>query len=78
MILFKDINKGDVLFEACYGTNIVFKVKTQPEKNGDQWTFVGELNHKEINFLQTEGCTHYGPDLYRLSKEDESAYVQSD
>ena len=33
MILFKDINKGDMLFEVGYGMKIVFEVKTQPEKN---------------------------------------------
>ena len=36
-----------------------------------QWTFVGEANHREVNFLQTEDCIHYGPDLYRYSKEDD-------
>lgn len=72
MILFKDINKGDILFEKGFGIEIVFEVKTQPEKDGDKWSFVGEKDGQETNFLQTEGCTHYGPDLYRCLKEDKN------
>lgn len=49
----------------------MFEVKTQPEKNDDQWTFVGLAGDDEVIFLQTEDCIHYGPDLYRHSKEEE-------
>jgi hypothetical protein len=74
VILFKDINEGDILFEIVYGKKIVFEVRTQPINNGNLWFFSGKEisnlpDNKEIDFLQTEGLTHYGPDLYRQERE---------
>ncbi len=70
-IVLEDIKIGDIHYEFEYGFGIKCEVITQPERienGGDvQWKWKSRnVNNpeKEINYLVTEGFSHYGPNLY--------------
>ena len=65
-VILEDIKTGDILYEFEYGTCIKTEVITEPERSEDgQWTWKGfSEGAGEINYLVTEGLTHYGPNLY--------------
>lgn len=75
-ILDKDIPSlkvGDVIYECGAGMNIEVRVTEQPTETNDgpdgrkrwRWNAVNTQSGQEINYLLTEGLSHYGPRLYR-------------
>lgn len=65
-VIIEEIKVGDIHYEYDLGMGIKVQVDTLPVKKGDQWTW--EATHlssgNKINYLVTEGLTHYGPNLY--------------
>lgn len=62
---FKDIHRGDVLYECEAGSNYKFEVLTEPEQEGDIWTFnaLGE-DGREVRYLMNDKYSHYAPRIY--------------
>lgn len=62
-----EIKKGDYFCEMCYSAAIRFQAIEDGHKEGDQYKVKGRTlgSDKVIDFLQTEGCFHYGPKLYK-------------
>ena len=63
---------GDIIYECEMGMNLEARVTTAPiEEEGFEgrkkwsWTAKNTQNGQEINYLITEGMSHYGPRLYR-------------
>lgn len=64
---------GDVFYECEYGLNIEARVVSRPLEGWSnslgrrQWRFtaVNVHNGVPIDYLVTEGYSHYGPRLYR-------------
>jgi hypothetical protein len=63
---------GDVIYECEAGMNIEARVTEAPTETGYvdgrkqwQWKAVNTQCGEEINYLLTEGLSHYGPRLYR-------------
>lgn len=63
---------GDVFYECQSGANIEARVveapkMTRTDDGKTQWSWVAEntQNGERIDYLLTEGMTHYGPRLYR-------------
>lgn len=66
-VLVEDIEIGDIHYECEYGKNLQVMVLTEPVRNGKgQWSWKSEdcKTEKEIEYLVTEGASHYGPKLY--------------
>jgi hypothetical protein len=68
----KDLKAGDVIYECQYATNIEVRLKSAPKLIGmvdgrNQWEWCGENTQtgEVIDYLLTEGLSHYGPRLYR-------------
>jgi hypothetical protein len=71
----KDLKIGDVIYECEYGMNIEVRVVSVPvgSESSDalgkrqQWAWIGENTQTgdRIEYLLTEGLSHYGPRLYR-------------
>lgn len=64
---------GDVFYECEMGMNIEARVTSEPVETGEldgkrqwRWTAENTQNGKVINYLLTEGMSHYGPRLYRI------------
>lgn len=65
---------GDVFYECEMGMNIEARVTSEPvatfseglDKRQWTWTAENTQNGKQINYLLTEGMSHYGPRLYRM------------
>ena len=81
-IVLKEIKIGDIHYEFEYGCCIKSKVITQPERTDDveyvQWSWKSEnVNKPEeiINYLVTEGLSHYGPNLYDYEAYHGSKYI---
>lgn len=63
---------GDVFYECEAGINIEARVTEAPvesigfeDRKQWRWKAVNTQNGKEIDYLLTEGLSHYGPRLYR-------------
>lgn len=65
---------GDVFYECEMGMNIEARVTSDPvsttsaelgDKRQWRWTAENTQNGETINYLLTEGMSHYGPRLYR-------------
>lgn len=69
----KDFKVGDVFYECEYGATIKARVLSEPVKTGEditgrkQWRWQAEnlATGDTIDYLITEGFSHYGPHLYR-------------
>lgn len=71
----KDLKIGDLIYECEYGMNIEVRVASVPvgAESSDalgkrqQWAWIGENTQtgQRIEYLLTEGLSHYGPRLYR-------------
>lgn len=66
------LSVGDVFYECEGGMNLESRVTEAPvETKGYEgrkkwtWKAVNTQNGGEINYLLTEGLSHYGPRLYR-------------
>lgn len=64
---------GDIIYECEMGMNIEARVTSSPTetttddgKRQWRWTAENTQNGKVINYLLTEGMSHYGPRLYRM------------
>ena len=57
---------GETVYEFMGGFGIESKVVTKPVKDGKQWTFKtrSTATGSEIDYMFTEGCAHYGANLY--------------
>lgn len=67
----QNLKVGDVFYECEMGRNIEARVTEAPvEGKGIEgrttwsWKAVNTQNGKEIDYLITEGYSHYGPRLY--------------
>jgi len=67
----KDLKIGNITYECQYGYNIKAKVTSEPEqvcgvdeKPAWKWKAVNTQNGEEIEYMLTEGLSHYGPRLY--------------
>lgn len=63
----QNINVGDIHYEYEYGSFIKSMVLTLPQVGpGGSWSWRARNvnNNKEIEYLVTEGLSHYGPNLY--------------
>lgn len=67
-----DFEIGDIIYECQYGYNIETKVVSKPvesvgvdEKPAWTWDAVNTQNGEKIEYMLTEGFSHYGPRLYR-------------
>lgn len=64
---------GDIFYECEYGTNIEARITSAPVESFSEslgkrqwkWTAENTQNGKVIDYLLTEGLSHYGPRLYR-------------
>jgi hypothetical protein len=63
---------GDVFYECEAGINIEARVTEPPVEGAGfegkrqwRWKAVNTQNGQEIDYLITEGLSHYGPRLYR-------------
>lgn len=71
----KDLKVGDIIYECEYGTNIEVRVLSTPGRSQatehldyrTQWSWKAENTQtgEVIDYLLTEGLSHYGPRLYR-------------
>jgi len=65
-IIVENIKIGDIHYEYHYNIGIKVEVISKPIKNDNKWSWqskqisTGEI----INYLVTEGLSHYGPNLY--------------
>lgn len=68
-----NLKVGDVIYECEYATNIEVRLLTAPVEAGKsyegrrqwQWKAENTQNGQVIDYLLTEGLSHYGPRLYR-------------
>ncbi len=67
----KDLKIGNIHYECQYGYNVKAQVISEPEpivgvdeKPAWKWTAVNTQNGEEIEYMLTEGLSHYGPRLY--------------
>lgn len=65
-VIVEDIKIGDIHYEYGYGVGIKVEVISLPVKEGDQWTWQAKQvsNGRIIDYLVTEGFSHYAPNLY--------------
>ena len=63
---------GDIFYECGGGMNLEARVTEAPvEQEGHggrrqwRWKAINTQNGQEIDYLLTEGLSHYGPRLYR-------------
>ena len=71
----KDLKVGDVIYECEYGTNIEVRLTSAPtsaessealgKRTQWRWTAENTQTGEVIDYLLTEGLSHYGPRLYR-------------
>lgn len=67
----KNLKKGDIVYECQYGQNIRTMLVSAPEgavgvdeKPAWKWQAVNTVTGEEIEYMLTEGFSHYGPRLY--------------
>jgi hypothetical protein len=67
MLHFRDIHKGDRVFEAEFGVCVEIEVMTEPKlhKDKDTWTFTGRINDRKIEYMMLESHQAYAPRLSR-------------
>lgn len=65
-VVVEDIKVGDIHYEYDYGVQLKVQVVTAPVKNRDQWSWKSKQvsNGTPIDYLITEGMSHYAPKLY--------------
>jgi hypothetical protein len=70
-VILEEIKIGDIHYEFEYGCGIKCEVITRPERvvSGEyaQWKWKSKnLNNPDhiIDYMVTEGLSHYGPNLY--------------
>lgn len=68
----KNLAVGEVFYECEMFMNVEARVTEAPTPAGEmegrqqwRWKAVNTQNGKEIDYLLTEGFSHYGPRLYR-------------
>lgn len=72
----EDIHKGDIIWEDSQYGSIQIEVLTEPELNGDEFTFKGRTAHGEINFLANTKARHYGPRFARSPNYLPATYLE--
>lgn len=67
----RNLKIGEVIYECEAGMNIETRIIEQPTESEWpdgrkqwRWRAVNTQNGKEIDYLMTEGLSHYGPRLY--------------
>lgn len=66
-VIVNKLEIGDIIYECEYGLTIKSMVITVPERSREgQWTWKAERcdNKNIIDYLVTEGFSHYAPKLY--------------
>lgn len=66
-VLVNEIQIGDIHYEFDYGVGIKCEVLSKPVRNEEgQWTWKSKniVSGGIIDYLVTEGYTHYSPNLY--------------
>lgn len=76
-VIVNEIKVGDIHYEYEYGIGIELEVVEAPTRDDKGvWTWVSKRKNGElINYLVTEGLTHYGPNLYDYKAYTVNVYI---
>ena len=67
-VLLKELKRGDLFMEVAYGGSDIFVMLEDPKETEPgcfQAKGAETTSGREVDFMQRDGLTHYGPDLYR-------------